>query len=487
MNKIKHKKIILPFISGLLLLISGCVQNYNNKTTFTQDELLAALNMVRGEITASDAAKKIAEKNGQNIGNLGFTEAKYLAYDDKAGTFAVKVKGTKDGIHFDTTFNVSGFIHPYRDTLLNSPVYQEGNKLIFNKVIEKNTGLQEFIAEANAAKGIGYTSFSYTLMGSDKTVSIGDHSAYKLVAGFSENAGKIKIEAKYYIKYKTYTGSGEENVETDPVSNKTVSSDEPYFTKEDVFKYILDEVKKDDGFIQTGNKFASEFYARAVTSNKTPAGLFDTSKLQKYRDVYKPGSGGYLVLPDIDAAVYDPRNNGIKADDFAGTLHLTYYIATQDLINNIGSNGFIPKTLETTKTGFRKIDEATAKDLFSFALAKSTGNLTDWKASSISEDSLIKEQGTFSDMSWLTVLENVVLKGYTLSLNGYSNFVFDKVLADKNNAFLSKGRNGELMLIKSIKFSKEENTQDLKISIIFEGKNNGADGEPIVLTAIPNL
>ena len=43
------------------------------------------------------------------------------------------------------------------------------------------------------------------------------------------------------------------------------------------------------------------------------------------------------------------------------------------------------------------------------------------------------------------------------------------------------------MLIKSIKFSKEENTQDLKISIIFEGKNNGADGEPIVLTAIPNL
>ena len=249
----------------------------------------------------------------------------------------------------------------------------------------------------------------------------------------------------------------------------------------------MDEVKKDDGFIQTGNKFASEFYARAVTSNKTPAGLFDTSKLQKYRDVYKPGSDGYLVLPDIDAAVYDPRNNGIKADDFAGTLHLTYYIATQDLINNIGSNGFIPKTLETTKTGFRKIDEATAKDLFSFALAKSTGNLTDWKASSISEDSLIKEQGTFSDMSWLTVLENVVLKGYTLSLNGYSNFVFDKVLADKNNAFLSKGRNGELMLIKSIKFSKEANTQALKISIIFEGKNNGADGEPIVLTATPNL
>ena len=97
MDKIKHKKIILPFISGLLLLISGCAQNYNNKTTFTQDELLAALNMVRGEITASDAAKKIAEKNGQNIGNLGFTEAKYLAYDDKAGTFAVKVKGTKDG------------------------------------------------------------------------------------------------------------------------------------------------------------------------------------------------------------------------------------------------------------------------------------------------------------------------------------------------------------------------------------------------------
>ena len=100
---------------------------------------------------------------------------------------------------------------------------------------------------------------------------------------------------------------------------------------------------------------------------------------------------------------------------------------------------------------------------------------------------MIKEQGTFSDMSWLTVLENVVLKGYTLSLNGYSNFVFDKVLADKNNAFLSKGRNGELMLIKSIKFSKEANTQALKISIIFEGKNNGADGEPIVLTATPNL
>ena len=67
MDKIKHKKIILPFISGLLLLISGCAQNYNNKTTFTQDELLAALNMVRGEITASDAAKKIAEKTGGKI------------------------------------------------------------------------------------------------------------------------------------------------------------------------------------------------------------------------------------------------------------------------------------------------------------------------------------------------------------------------------------------------------------------------------------
>lgn len=71
MNKIKHKKIILPFISGLLLLISGCVQNYNNKTTFTQDELLAALNMVRGEITASDAAKKLPKKTAKTLVILG--------------------------------------------------------------------------------------------------------------------------------------------------------------------------------------------------------------------------------------------------------------------------------------------------------------------------------------------------------------------------------------------------------------------------------
>lgn len=249
----------------------------------------------------------------------------------------------------------------------------------------------------------------------------------------------------------------------------------------------MEEVKKDEGFIQTQNKFASEFYARALTSNKTPEGLFDTVKLQKYQDVYKSDAGGYLVLPDIDAAVFDPRNNGIKADDFAGTLDVSYYIATKNLIENIGSNGFIPETFTTTKkTGFRIMNEDTAKDLFSFGLTRSSGNLNTWAANAVANKFLVKEEGTFSDGNWLKVLPNDSLNGYTLSLNGYSDFQFNKnVLADKDTAFLSRGTNGELILIRSIKLSKPANERILNISITFEGINDGVDGKPIVLTQEP--
>ncbi|WP_428768695.1 lipoprotein 17-related variable surface protein [Treponema sp. HNW] len=467
--------------SRFLALSSGA-----QVSDLSERELRMLFGLEKTKITASDAAKKVAAGSGKKIGMFTFGENEALSYDDKAGTFTVKVKGTKGGKSFDKTLTVSGFTHPYENTLLASIESQTGNKLIFNNVIEKNTALADFIAEANTAKGIGYTSFSYTLVGSDKTVSIGDHSAYELAAVLSEKAGKIKIDAEYAVKYKKYNGSGDESVELDPLSRKTVSAAEPYFTKEDVFKYILEEVKKDEGFIQTQNKFASEFYARAVTSNKTPAGLFNTSKLQKYRDIYQTKEDGeHLALPDIDAAILNPRSNGIKADDFAGKLDVTYYIATKNLIENIGSNGFIPATFTTTKTGFLKVDETAANNLFFFGLTKSSGNLSVWDAGTVQETFLVRETGDVGAADWLSANNNISL-GYVLAANGSADFVGDKMLADKEDAFLSKGLNGKSILIKTVKISKAAGTRPLTVSITFEGINDGVDGKPIVLTARPS-
>lgn len=115
-----------------------------NPNELTEADVLTAFGLQRGSITASAAAKKIA--NGTPAGGITFTERRFIAYNDEAGTFTVKVKGTKNGKNFEKTLNLTGFTHPLKDKMIQS---FDTCELNLDEGIEHNYSLQKYITEVN--------------------------------------------------------------------------------------------------------------------------------------------------------------------------------------------------------------------------------------------------------------------------------------------------------------------------------------------------
>ena len=149
-------KLILPAVLLFFVLaVTGCLQQGkpsgtenqgtnpaipSNPNELVESDVLTAFGLQRGNITASAAAKKIA--TGTSAGSITFTQKTAVSYDDQAGTFTVKVKGTKNGKPFDKTISLTGFTHPLAEKTIQ---LLDACELNLDDAIEHNYSLEKYI------------------------------------------------------------------------------------------------------------------------------------------------------------------------------------------------------------------------------------------------------------------------------------------------------------------------------------------------------
>ncbi|WP_024467711.1 hypothetical protein [Treponema pedis] len=474
---LSQKEVGAPEKIAAVNLISG------ERRKNVKEEVFNALGIAAGNMTASDAAKKIAAASNMTVDGIAFEENRALAYDDKDGTFIVSVKGTKDGVRFETRIEANGFTHPYN----SSPQSEHSVKFNFSEAIEENMSLTKYLEKVRADIKT-YLTFSYFLE-NGKEIVLGEHSAYSLTADVTLHNEKLKIVPKYVLNYKTLIlNSGDEIIKSEEyrVIRQMFSVRElSYFEEKDVFQYVLEKVKGD--FVNVNNKkFASEFYAKTKSLRKTPQGLLKTgdgSVFKKYADKYKTKDGEKFLELKMAACIYN-IDGGINADDYSGSLSVEYCIAKEEDIEDLHTSSAV-KNLALSKTetysGFLKINEQELRKMFTFTLIKGDGSISNedrkkkWQQDKIIDDSLVK--GEFGSYQVTNILKTPGENSYYLTVNSE---VPDAVFALAQQQNLSKGINDELILITGIQVKKEKGKKELNITCYFHGQ-----GEPVTLSIEP--
>ena len=106
------------------------------------------------------------------------------------------------------------------------------------------------------------------------------------------------------------------------------------------------------------------------------------SKFKKYQDIYKK-SDGYIKIIDIHGdsdlsyAVYNPKDGGIQADDYSGTIKVKYYIQRNGVIASV-EEGTYPHAIESVsveKNGFMRVSKEFLTNNFLFNLIKSATDI----------------------------------------------------------------------------------------------------------------
>lgn len=357
-----------------------------NPNELTEADVLTAFGLQRGSITASAAAKKIA--NGAPAGGITFTQKTAVSYDDQAGTFTVKVKGTKNGKNFEKTFNLTGFTHPLTGKTIQSLGACELN---LDDAIEHNYSLTKYIDEVNkdpSGKKL-VKKLSFMLSDSVTTIELGEHDGYTLTTNAKKSDTKILVQPSVKIVFRKLTGGGMERLaDSTPFSFTHLNSllKKDYFEAKDVFQYVLDKTA-DIAIKADPKEFASSFYAFAKESGQTPANLFTkefTDAVKKYADLYQTKDmNEHLAIDKITYGIAQPKNGGIDADDHAGTVKIHLCIATEQ---QIADKSGITAIKPIEKSGFASIPDDAAlaekKHLFFHLIPKgslSPADKTNWK------------------------------------------------------------------------------------------------------------
>lgn len=465
---------------------------------FKLEDLLHEFGLEKGEVTASDAAKKI--RDGMHASTaITFTEKKIISYDDKTGTFTVKVAGKKDNKNFSNKITAQEFIHPYASapTLKNT-----GDKIILDEALEQNLTLQEFINSLNnPSKLANYLQLKFTLE-NGKTIAVSDAGkSYKLTASFTATSdGKIKVTPKYELVYKKSTdGSTEETIKeqmtTTGAAFRNIEYD--YFTENDVFAYVAEQIK-DDIIKVPGDRFASEFYAFAKYANSIPIDIFNVdngSKFKKYQETYAKSNGHIKITQssgtsDLSYGIDNPKNGGITADDYSGTIKVNYYVQRYGFIadktagSHTGTSAVKPITVE--KNGFMKVSEDFLKQNFLFNLTNS-GNKEaakdKWLKRFFNNIELLGKktpEGYELKNKDIIAFKNGATDAYYLSINNGTSLA-NLAVQSKQYLSVANGRGKEYrLLITSIRMKKVINQKDLTLTFSFEGTGN-----PIELTLRP--
>ncbi|MGP1495614.1 MAG: lipoprotein 17-related variable surface protein [Treponema sp.] len=510
----KSNIIVFPAILTALLFASACTQNMGNTDNnangssptpspteetveFKLDDLVSAFSLTKGDITASDAAKKIKTET-PTVTGLTFTEKKIISYDDKSGTFTVEVKGNKGGKNFSNRITAEGFSHPYSSTP-SSKNY--GDKIILDEAMENNLKLDDFINKLkNAANPGDYLDLSFNLE-NGKTIDFkNSEKPYKLTATFTKTSdGKIKVSPKYAPVYKKLAEGGTEETKTENIEvigPAFLNIGYDYFKETDVFDYVAKKVRDDILKVPT-DTFASEFYAFAKYSNSTPSDIFnvgDGSKFKKYQDTYKK-DGGHIKIAksdgtsDLSYAIFDPKNSSIEADDYSGSIKVNYYVQKESVISEVIAGNYSGPAIETVgaeKSGFMKVSEEFLEKNFLFSLNISGNKATaksKWLPRNFNTELLGEKtpEGFQLKNASLVNYDNHKTDDYYLSVNGGTS-LNDLAVESKQYVSVAKGKapNEYTLLITSIRMEKKINEKELYLAFYFKGSNN-----PIKLTVNP--
>ena len=441
-----------------------------NLITLTESDVLTAFSLSKGHITASAAAKKIT--NGTPASGITFTERKMIAYDDEAGTFTVEVKGTKDGKNFSQKISVTGFTHPLAGKTIQSIADCELN---LDDAIEHNYSLEKYIDEVNKDPSGEklVKKLSFMLSDSVTTIELGEHDSYTLVAEAQAVGTKVWVQPSVVFR-KLTEGGTETLVKNTEFSfthlNSSLKKD--YFEAKDVFKYILD--KTADIAIKVDSKeFASSFYAFAKKSGQAPVNLFTEgfkTKIQNYAALYQNKDSDEHLALDISYGAFQPKNGGIDADDYTGTVTIKLCIATNEQIVNQNDITAI-KPIE--KSGFASIPDnaALAKKNHLFFHLIPKGSLTDASKTQW-------EQKSFSNHPLFRVDENTGIKAinnpfiaadnpFSLSVNGSDNNLSSHLGCANFSA--SKTRQDKVIFIENIQLQKAANSKFMTVQVKLKG------------------
>ena len=480
--KLTTKPILLPALL-FALLVAGCSQQNtssgaktpgtnpsapSNPNELVEADVLTAFGLQRGSITASAAAKKIA--TGTPASSITFTERRFIAYNDEAGTFTVKVKGTKNGKSFSQRISVNGFTHPLAGKTIQS---LDSCELNLDEGIEHNYSLQKYITEVNkdpsGAKLVKKLSFTLT---DGTTIELGEHDRYTLTATAKKGTPDTKILVQPSIVFRKLTEGGTEELTNNTAFefihlNSSLTKD--YFTEKDVFKYILDRTA-DIAIKVDSTEFASSFYAAAKSGNSTENLFTDAFKthVKKYTDLYRIKEADEHLPLDIAYGISQPKTGGINADDYEGKLTVKFCIATHDQLTNQGE---ITAVKTITRLGYAKITNAAElkNQLFFDVSSKpnpSNEAIKTWKRKFFDCSSLLRIGDDGAAILASNPLPDGFDKPFCLCINGeatLSNYLGCKAYG------ASRTRNNKVIFIENIQLQKIFGETDLQVKVQLKG------------------
>ena len=475
--KLTTKPILLPALL-FALLAAGCSQQNassgaknpgtnpavpSNPNELVESDVLTAFGLQRGSITASAAAKKIV--TGAPAGGITFTQRKIIAYDDQAGTFTVKVKGTKNGRPFEKTLNLTGFTHPLAGKTIQS---LDSCELNLDDAIEHNYSLAKYITEVNkdpsGAKLVKKLSFTLT---DGTTIELGEHDRYTLTAIAQAVGTQVWVQPS--IVFRKLTEGGTEELTNNTAFefthlNSSLTKD--YFTEQDVFAHVLSNTN--DTVIKVHpSEFASSFYATAKSGNSTE-NLFDTSIIPSWTTRYQTKDTDEYMQLDITCGIHDPKNGGINADDYEGKLTVKFCIATHDQLTNQGE---ITAVKTITRLGYAKITNAAElkNQLFFDVSSKpnpSNEAIKTWKKKFFDCSSLLRIGDDGAAILASNPLPDGFDKPFCLCINGeatLSNYLGCKAYG------ASRTRNNKVIFIESIQLQKISGETNLQVKVQLKG------------------
>ena len=442
-----------------------------NPYELVEADVLEAFGLTKGKQSPFEAAEKIASGNSV-LPSVVFTEKEVTAYDDEAGTFTVKVTGTKNGIQFEKEMTVSGFANPYASDPQSMDTTGGKGELKLDEGIEHNHSIEKYTEKANANIAAFFKAPLTVLLENGTSVTLGDFPGYTLTATLvKEGNDKVKIVPVYTPKSHKKSADGTETVTPTPhYSNFTRLSElltKDYFTEKDVFEYVLS--KTDDSVIKAyPNEFASSFYALAKQTGGSPEALFDDSRLEPYKTRYQTKDADEYMQLDITCGIHDPKNGGIDADDYKGELTVRFCIATQEQLANQGEITAI-KTI--TRTGYAKITNAAElKNQLFFSMSSkpnpSAEAKKNWKKKQFDRIPLLR----IGDDGAVVLASNPLPDGsdkpFCLCVNGeptLSNHLGCKAYG------ASKTRNNKVIFIENIQLQKEANSKFMTVQVKLKG------------------
>ena len=484
-------KLILPAALLLFVLaVTGCPQHGkpsgtensgtnpavpSNPNELVESDVLTAFGLQRGSITASAAAKKIA--TGTPAGGITFTQKTAVSYDDQAGTFTVKVKGTKSGRPFEKTFNLTGFTHPLAEKTIQS---LDACELNLDDAIEHNYSLEKYITEVNkdpSGKKL-VKKLSFMLSDSVTTIELGEHDSYTLTANATKSDTKILVQPRIVLRKLTEGGTEELTHNTDfGFTHLKTQLTKDYFTEQDVFAHVLSNTN--DTVIKVHpSEFASSFYAAAKSGNSTE-NLFDTSIIPSWTTRYQTKDADEYMQLDITCGISNPKTGGINADDYKGELTVRFCIATHEQLANQGE---ITAVKTITRLGYAKITNAAElkNQLFFDVSSKpnpSAEAIKTWKRKFFDCSSLLRIGDDGSAILASNPLPDGSDKPFCLCINGeatLSNYLGCKVYG------ASKTRNNKVIFIENIQLQKTSGETNLQVKVQLKGS-----GSVLTLTMNP--